>query len=423
MKKVKRFLAVFMSAVILLGTMAFSSFAASGIQSVDISLDVAPGVDISDWEEYLTLNTSGVKVIDSFDSYQFLVFDSNYNLADGEFEIGNDYYFEFMLELEEGYRLPGSEFEFEGVTINGEGAEYYLWYEDTADGNDVIYVCYYISIGGPISEIDLTVDVYGDMIKSNYYRFIKMNSNGMYFYYGNFHPINIIDSEGNSVDVFVSGETYTLEIFFEPKENCNFAKDSTGAFALESVTVNGEDAEYYIDSYTTNGYYEYVKIVTQVTAKTPSYINSIAIGIDTDLTDVSVGDWEDYVTIHTEGIVFEDYLGDPAVWAVNATGDSVETFKKGDVYNLYICFRAEDGYFFPGDETFDSLMVNGEENGNYYFSSYIASDGEEIYYLCIENYVDLVGDSFIDQIIYFFRMLFYNISSFFSGLFFGEYYY
>lgn len=419
MKKVKRILAVIMSAVVLLCSMSIGSFAASGIQSVDISMNVGSGVDVENWQSYLTVNTSGVKVIDSEDSYRFFVFDGDYSQTQGEFETGGEYFFEFALEVEDGYCLPDSEFEFDGVTINGESAEYYLWYEDLPNGNDVIFVYYYLALVGPVSVIDLSIDVYNGMTKANYYEYIDLNSNGLYFYYGNFHPVNIIDSEGNSVDVFESGEEYTVEIFFEPKDGCYFAKDDTGAFVMDSVTVNGEDADFYIDSYTTNGYYEYIKVVAKVTAKTRNCIEKVALGIDENLVNVDVADWEDYVTIYTDGLVFEDYLGDPAAWAVDSQGNYVDTFEKGDIYTLYICFRADEGYFISqANETFDSLKINGEEYGNYYFSDYIAEDGKYIYYVCVEQTVDLVGDGFFDRLIYSIKTMLNNIRMFFEELFF-----
>ncbi|MBO5360318.1 MAG: hypothetical protein J6B25_05680 [Clostridia bacterium] len=414
MKKFKRLLAVFMSAVILLCIMPISSFAAQGIRAVETQLNVSPGTDINNWDEYFTVNTAGVEVA------SFLVFDDSYGVADEIFEIGDDYYLEIVLCTTDGYAFPDSEFEFEGAFINGEEAQWYLISEE--DGSNYIVIEYIYNLGGSISAVDLALDIYGDMAAGSFYEYITINSNGIDFYYGNYHPIKVYDAEGNDVDYFASENSYTFEIFLEPKEDCWFNKDDSGSFAMESVTVNGEAVEYYIDSYTSNGYYEYIKIVAQITAKTSNYIKDVSFDIDADLVGVDVNNWESFITIHTPGLIFENYLDDPAVWAVNSKGDYVDTLEKGDIYTLYICFRADEGYFISqANETFDSLKINGEEYGNYYFSDYIAEDGKYIYYVCVEKMVDLVGDGFFDKLIYFFKTLFADIRDFFLSLFVEQY--
>ncbi len=411
MKKTKHFIAVILSALILLSTLSVGSFAAEGIRFVETQLNITPGTDVNDWEEYFTVNTAGVEIA------SFLALDDSYGAADEMFEIGNGYYFEIVFCTADGYTFPDSEFEFEGAFINGEEVQWYLISDE--DGKNYIVVEYIYNLGGSIFAVDLTLDIYGDMDAGSFYEYITINSNGIDFYYGNYHPIKVFDAEGNDVDYFASGNSYTVEIFLEPEEGCWFNKDDNGTFAMESITVNGEAAEHYIDSYTSNGYYEYIKIVAQVTAKTSNYIKDVSFDIDADLIGVDVNNWESFITIHTPGLIFEDYLDDPAVWAVNSNGDFVDILEKGDIYTLYICFRADEGYFISqANETFDSLKINGEEYGNYYFSDYIAEDGKYIYYVCVEKTVDLVGDGFFDRLIYSFKTMLNNLRMFFEELFF-----
>lgn len=416
MKKSVRILAMFMTAVVLLSSMAISSFAATAISSVDIDIDVAPGVNATDYDEYFTINTPGVRVSDYFSNYDLIISDNYGNYVEGEFETGNGYSFEFLLALDPGYILPNSEFEFAGVVINGDYAEYNLYYDSTIDVT-FIEVYYYIELSGPVSKVDLTVDVYGEMSEYMYDRYVTLNSSGLYFYYGNFEAVNAYDAEGNDVETFVAGEDYTIEMFFEPRYGCYFEKDESGNFVMDSVTVNGEAAEYYVGSYNVNGYYEYIKVVAKVTAKTAKFIKEVSFDIDTDLDGVNVEDWEDYITIKTEGLKFENYLGDPAVYAYNSFDEPVDTFRNGEVYELYIYFTPEEGYFFPFDEYIESVTVNGTTDyDSYYFDYYTADDGTDIYYIGIVMSVDMSGN-FFDQIVYFFRTLFDMIRSFFTEIF------
>ncbi len=419
MKKFKSFLAVFMSAVILLCVMPINSFAANGIQSVDLELDIAPGVNIADWEDYLTVNTTGIEIEREDDYVGFFVYDENYLSTEGEFEVGGEYYFEIYFTADKGYVFPDSEYEFDGAFVNGKEANFYFFEDES--GNIGLAVGYYYPLNGALPVVDLTVDLYGEWTTSMYYDYIDINNKGFYFYYGNTYPVKGYDAEGNEVDTFEAGETYTLEIFLEPREDCYFSKDDSGAYFMESVTVNGEDAEYYIGAYTTNDDYEFIKVTCQVTAKEAKFINDISINLDTDLDGVNVNDWADYITIKTDGIVFEDYLGDPAVWATDRFGNYVEKYSKGNIYSICICLRPEEGYFFPLDDVVESVTINGDSNYNYYIDSYTAEDGTEITYICIETEVDLVGDGFFDQLIYFFKTLFEDIRNFFLNLFVEQY--
>ena len=409
MKKTKRFLAVLVSVFVLVSMLPFAASAANVISNVEIQLNIGPGVNAEDYNDYFSVNTDGFETFGEESGSEMIVFDEDGYYVYDEFEMGGTYSFAICLVTKNGYSLPGSEFEFQGVTVNGGEAEYYiesLEYDDTVI--EVLIVYADITIGGNISDIDLEAAVYGDMPVSEYYRYITVNSQGVDFVTNSNSPVKAFDSEGNEViGNFKTGEEYTLEIYLEPKNICTFEKNESGEFALSSVTVNGEDAVYTVDSYTTNAYYEYIKIVTTVTAKEAKYITSVEFEIKEELDGVAVENWEDYITIKTEGLRFESYLGDPAVFVDDSYGYAVDTFKDGEIYYMYVYFSAEDGYFFPYDEVLESVTVNGEDySDSYYFGSYTAEDGTYIYFLCVEMEVDLVGDGFFARLSYFFRNLF-----------------
>ena len=156
--------------------------------------------------------------------------------------------------------------------------------------------------------------------------------------------------------------------------------------------------------------------MTTVTAKEAKYITSVEFELKEDLDGVAVADWEDYISIKTEGLKFESYLGDPAVFVDDSNGYTVDTFEDGEIYYMYVYFSAEDGYFFPYDECLESVTVNGEDySDSYYFYSYTAEDGTYIYYMCIEMELDLVGDGFFARLSYFFRNLFNWLQSLIFG--------
>lgn len=406
MKKFKRTASVLLAALILLSALPLGSLAASVINSVELEINISDGMAIDSCKDYITVKTQGVEKTEVYDGNTAFVFDDNDYLLDGKFELGKAYNFCIVLRASEGYYFPGSEFELSSVTVNGEEAEHYL--ESSEDGPmDTIVVYYRIELGGDIKNVELKADVYGDMYVENYYEYIDFVSGGVDFLYNGEASVIAYDAEGNRVEEkFESGKEYTLNIFLEPIYNCSFAKDEDGAYALESVIVNGEAADYVVDSYVVNTRIEFIKIEVKVTAKTPKYINSINIELDTDLDGVSVNDWEDYITIKTEGLVFESYLGDPAVYVQDSMGNYCDTFAAGDKYYIYMYFSPVEGYFFPDDEVLESCTVNGEETENYFFSGYIAEDGAEIYFIGIEMPLDLVGDGFFAKLSFFFKNLF-----------------
>ncbi len=404
MKKSVRFLAVFMAAVILLSSMAISSFAAaSTVKSVDINIDVAPGVNMLDYDDYITINTPGVSVENSgvyvYDYY------NNETIVGGEFKKCGRYNLSFCILVDSGYSW--SEDMFEGVTVNGDFADFYF-----NDDDDSISVEYYVNLDGSVTDIDLTVDVYGEMYEWMYDRYVSFNSYGLCFNDVKFDAVNAYDAEGNEVDTFVAGDEYTIEMFFEPEYGCYFEKDEAGNFVMNSVIVNGEAVEYYIDSYNVNGYFEYIKITAHVTAKSANIIRDISIDIDENLDGVSVENIKDYVTIKTEGLDFSDsYAVDAYDYSIY---EYVSVLEKGTGYYLTLYITAEEGYTLPFDECFDSITINGITDN--YSSCYIFySYEDDAYVVNLELDIDLSG-SFFDQIMYLFRLILDEFRSFISEL-------
>lgn len=404
MKKFKRFFAVFMSAVILLSSMAISSFAAtSKIKSVDINVDVAPGINMSDYDEYITINTPGVSIEEDsvyvYDCY------NDVTIVGGEFEKCGSYSLSFKLLVDSGYSW--SKDVFEGAIVNGDYVD--CWF---GDDDDILYVEYYFNLYGSVTDIDLTLDVYGEMYECMYDRYIIFNSYGLCFNDVKFDAVNAYDADGNEVDEFVAGEDYTLEMFFEPENECYFEKDEAGNFVMNSVTVNGEPAEYSIDSYNVNGYFEYIKVTAQVTAKSANIIKDISFDIDENLEGVVVNDVEDYVTIKTDGLRFRDYYKAEAI--DSSIYEYASVLQKGTGYYLTVYFTPEDGYFLPFDGCIDSVTINGKANED--VSCYVDySYEEEVYIVCIEMDIDLTG-TFFDQIVYCFRFILDAFRSFISEL-------
>ena len=203
MKKSVRILAMFMAAVVLLSSMAISSLAAASVvESVDINIDVAPGVNSSNLDEYFTINTPGV-IFDASNGMK--IYDDYNKLVSGEFKKCSSYYFVFYLVPDSGYSWTENFELFDGVTINGNYADSYYIYDEYKD-DYILEVNYYVEFNDSVTDIDLTLDVYGEMNKWMYNRYVIFNSYGLVFNDVKFDAVNVYDADGNDVDTFVAGE-------------------------------------------------------------------------------------------------------------------------------------------------------------------------------------------------------------------------
>ncbi len=414
MTKTKKVIAAILSAIILLTALPMGAYAATAINSVEVELNIAPGVDSENWDSFINVKTDGLVLDDLY------IYDYYGNYVSEEFEIGMEYEFYIYLRLEDGFELPDSVYEFEEATVNGEEVVFNLFAmgeDENDDEYNYIEICYVTTLGGEITEVALSLDIYGEFSANNYYRYVSFETQGLEFMYSANSAVLVYDADGNPVDVdgkFEAGKEYKFEIFLCPKYSCSFFKNDDNEFELDSVTVNGEDAEYTVSSYETNGYYEYILIEATIQAKHINIIRDIDIDINTDLANVYAEDWENYVSINTDGLEFDDDNGDPAVFAYDSYGDWVEQYLPGETYYIYVYFTPEEGYSFTDDFTFDSVTVNGEEYYDYDCGSYTGLNGEEIYYIGVDIVVDIPYDNFFARIAAFFQNIINVLIALFS---------
>ena len=420
MKKFKIGLSLLMSLVMAFSVFSFGAFAATDTEIDTIALDfnANPGDSFEDWAEHLSINTEGVAVSEIMSEYGLgvIVLGEN-DMLTGTYEMGESYLVVIYLEAEEGYSLPDSTDGFESVTVNGKPAEIMVESVDIITVTiSVTAVMYDLVIGGTIETVDVSLDVYGDMLIGDWYRYLKINSQGIEALNGSLDTVRAYDKDGNPiVGDFVSGEEYTLEILLSAKMNCEFKKNDAGDVALDSVKLNDTEADYSFGTYKYEGNtYEYIKIITTVTAKEPKYIESVDVALRENLEGMPVFDWENYITINTDGLEFlgGDYY---SVEVYDYFGNFVyDSFENGNIYEINILLKPEEGYFFPTDEYFENVKLNGEEldeYGYYFYEDY--ETGET--YLVICTQVDMVGDSIWAQITFFFQ----KIAYWFQSLFFG----
>ncbi len=90
-------------------------------------------------------------------------------------------------------------------------------------------------------------------------------------------------------------------------------------------------------------------------------IGKISITVDTDLDGVLVDNYSDYVTIETEGAIFEESNG-PAVEAFNKTTESYDSEFEGGNYYIFTVKLTEAPYYaLPAAGTFAEVEVNGSK--------------------------------------------------------------
>ena len=91
-------------------------------------------------------------------------------------------------------------------------------------------------------------------------------------------------------------------------------------------------------------------------------IGTIAVTIDTaDLGGKSVDSYADYVTIGTEGVIFEESNG-PAVEAFNKTTESYDSeFEGGNYYTFTVKLTEAPYYALPAAGSFAEVEVNGNK--------------------------------------------------------------
>ena len=88
-------------------------------------------------------------------------------------------------------------------------------------------------------------------------------------------------------------------------------------------------------------------------------IGKISITVDTDIDGVSVDNYSDYVTIESEGVIFEE-SNNPAVEAFNTTTENYDSeFAGGNYYVFTIRLTEAPYYALPSAGSFAEVEVNG----------------------------------------------------------------
>lgn len=110
-------------------------------------------------------------------------------------------------------------------------------------------------------------------------------------------------------------------------------------------------------------------------------IKEIDLTFDFDIGGKNVLDYEDYTTINTPGIEFEDNYDGIGVVAVPIEGVETEKFIEGEVYNVSFYLTPKEGYVLPLGEDVKAV-VNGEE---YDCETYVSEQYDEE----AEDYVEV----------------------------------
>lgn len=420
MKKFKIGLSLLMSLVMVFSVFSFGAFAAADteIDTIELNFNAKPGDSFEDWAEQLSIQTEGIAVSETMEEYGLgvLVIGED-EMITGTYEMGETYLITICLEPKDGYSFPDSAEEFESVTVNGEPAEVMVESAQVLTVKiTVTAVIYELVIGGTIESVDASLNIYGDMAVSDWYRYLKINSQGIETLYGEADTVRAYDKDGNPViGEFVSGEEYTVELWLTAKKNCEFKRNEAGEAALDSVKLSGNDVDYTLGTYEyEDTQYEYIKLETTVTAKEPKYIERVDITLSENLEGMPVFDWQNYVTINTEGLSFlgEDYY---SVEVYDYFGNFVyDSFEQGNIYNIFIYMTPEEGYFLPHHERLETVTLNGRQLSDdevFYYEDYETG----AVYMEIYTQVDMVGDGIWAQIMFFFQKLTYWFQSLFFG--------
>lgn len=420
MKKFKIGLSLLMSLVMVFSVFSFGAFAAADteIDTIELNFNAKPGDSFEDWAEQLSIQTEGIAVSEAMEEYGLgvLVIGED-EMITGTYEMGETYLITICLEPKDGYSFPDSAEEFESVTVNGEPAEVMVESAQVLTVKiTVTAVIYELVIGGTIESVDASLNIYGDMAVSDWYRYLKINSQGIEALYGEADTVRAYDKDGNPViGEFVSGEEYTVELWLTAKKNCEFKKNEAGEAALDSVKLSGNDVDYTLGTYEyEDTQYEYIKLETTVTAKEPKHIERVDITLSENLEGMPVFDWQNYVTINTEGLSFlgEDYY---SVEVYDYFGNFVyDSFEQGNIYNIFIYMTPEEGYFLPHHERLETVTLNGRQLSDdevFYYEDYETG----AVYMEIYTQVDMVGDGIWAQIMFFFQKLTYWFQSLFFG--------
>lgn len=406
MKTAKRISVVILS-ILIIAIIPLNAFAAKIVNTLDLTVNVEPGIMLFNHKEYITINTPGVDISDEFYVYEIYEGESYSPFSDC-FEPGCTYELIIILNTTDGYDFAERESLFKSVTVNGEDV-YFESYE--SEGNDCYAVFATVEIDNKISEIDITVEPAVGYLIDDYYRYVKINSIGVEFEEKLDNGVNVTDYYGGNPFNYFVEEEYIIEICLTPARNCEFTKDDDGNIQFDNVKVNGEDVEYTTHIENDRGYIEYIIIKLTVTPAEKAVINVIELTIEEDLKGYNVEDYNEYITIETQGVNFDTY-DMYAVCAYNSDYEDVYTFEGGDYYWLVMNFITEDGYIFDPDGVV--ITINGVEYNYVSYYVYETEDGVTVEFVSTPYETDYAGN-FFDRVIFWFKHSFETIINFFFG--------
>ncbi len=417
MKKIKRTLAVFIAVLMLAAAIPMNALAATLVKTIDLTVAIEPGTMMEDYEDYIIINSPGLEFADFYDPPIDIseIHDEEYYWPSTDyFDYGYEYEILILLTAKSGYSVPESKSQMESVTVNGEEAYFEIetFFDENGDEVNTFVVYAPVIMEKTVSNVELTVNPVADYYIGDYYRYVSINCLGVMFEETLDSGVLVTDSlGGDPFNYFVADEEYTLKICLTPAFGCEFAKDEDGNIALDNVTVNGEAAEYTAHIEADRGYIEYITITVTTVPETKKVIDVIDITIAEDLKGYAVEDYNDYITIETEGVSFDKY--DPyAVWAYDSDFNSVYTFDGGDYYYIGLNFITDEGYFFSPDGVV--IIINGEEYDYVSYDTYYPEGDLAVEYIYTEYSTDFVGNVF-DMIIAWFRDIFEAINQFLFG--------
>lgn len=90
-------------------------------------------------------------------------------------------------------------------------------------------------------------------------------------------------------------------------------------------------------------------------------IDKIIINVDTDIDGVAVDDYSEYITLESEGVIFEESMA-PAVEAFNTTTETYDSVFEGGNFYVFTIKITEAPYFaLPSAGVWAEVVLNGEK--------------------------------------------------------------
>jgi len=231
------------------------------------------------------------------------------------------------------------------------------------------------SAAATISSAEIELNITQSTDADNWDSYIKINTNGL-----KLDDVYVYDYYGDYTASFEIGVEYEFYLYFVPEEGYEFP-DST--FELAEVTINGEEAEFYLYS-TGEDEDEYDLLEVCYSTTIGGEINEIALGLDV-YGEFSTDNYYSYVKFLSPGVDFMFSTKD-VVLVYDEDGNlATGKFVAGKDYTFKIFLSPKNNCnFSKNDEDefeLESVTVNGKDAA-YSVSSYETNDYYE--YIVIE---------------------------------------